>query len=376
MLLRTLYYWKKLRDFERDPPESVQQTMLRSVIEAAARTTVYDIEPDTDLKDIPILSDEALRKMTHTEGTARDVACLTSSGTTGTVRTTEIDTTGYDWIRAYTLDLYTRLGWRPGQPILVSPQSEDNQSSLLGRYIIPSTSGELQDYEALVQQINTIEPAIIESYPRILVAAARADTELTHTPSAIIVTGELLTPQMRQDLESTFNTPVLNLYGVAEVGRIAIDATGDGFDLLPSMTRTELPTGIGHPITTTLINTRTPIVRYRLPDLVEADGEDTISRILGRERHVLEQDGEQIYPADIIEQIYQHPEILEFTVHDGHERDLHIEVVTRNGKDPEDELAENLASLGLTATTTVTEGPLPTTAGGKKRAFEQGFGGP
>jgi len=374
MLLRTLYYWKKLHDFDRDPPRRVRQTMVQAVLDAASETDVYDSRPATDLEDIPLLSDEALRKMTYAEDTARSSTCFTSSGMTGSIRTTAIDAAGYDWMVAYTLDLYTRLGWRPGQPILKAPQTDENASSWLGRRLMPITAGELVDPEELVRQINTVEPIILESYPRVLVAAVRSDAALTHTPEAVIVTGELLTPRMRQDLEEALGSPILDMYGVAEVGRIAIDMDGSGFELLPAMTMTTLPEGTGHPITTTLVNTRTPIVRYQIPDLVEADGDDTIYRVLGRQHQVIDKDGEPVYPADIVEQVYQHPAVLEFTVHAGDDHDLHIEVVTRDGEDPQDGLEDAMESLGLTVTTTLREGPMPTTEGGKKRAFGRDFG--
>lgn len=126
--------------------------------------------------------------------------------------------------------------------------------------------------------------------------------------------GETLRDPLRERCRCVLGVGIADLYSTQEVGVIAIDCPqGDGyhvmseglvFELLRDDDQPCVAGETGRVVVTDLHNFATPLIRYELGDLAEADGPcacgrglPKIRRILGRERNLLRlPDGRRFWP--------------------------------------------------------------------------------
>jgi len=137
-----------------------------------------------------------------------------------------------------------------------------------------------RDLELYIRKINAYQPELIRGYANSLFElcdyAARKKRRL-HTPKAVISAAELLTPGMRQVIESAFKTHVFDFYGSREVNGLAGECrTGSMhqfafFNHLEVLDPLDQPVGAneeGRVVVTNLTNYAMPLIRYDMGDTV------------------------------------------------------------------------------------------------------------
>ena len=141
------------------------------------------------------------------------------------------------------------------------------------------------DLELIIKKINTYQPELIRGYANALFElcdyAARKKRRL-HTPKAVVSSAELLTEDMRQVIESGFNTHVFDFYGSREVNGMAGECKKSSMHQLAFFNYIEVLDQHDHPvcaneggrvIVTNLANYAMPLIRYDIGDTaVRADG--------------------------------------------------------------------------------------------------------
>lgn len=204
-----------------------------------------------------------------------------------------------------------------------------NQMLYAARYIIPENVGHI--YESL----RRFQPLSMDGSPSALHILARymirnditADWEVR----AIFPTNEILFPHVKQDLEKSFDTTVIDQYSTAE-GAPFLYSNSDGeYSLAPE-------TGVfeffrkGHRlyemVVTSFINEATPIVRYKVGDQVEMESDKEymnsfeddcrITKIIGRGSDFLyTSDGQKVmgiivsWIADGMEGVVAHTQFIQ-----------------------------------------------------------------
>lgn len=141
------------------------------------------------------------------------------------------------------------------------------------------------------------KPDVISGYPGILSRLAdhlsRESQQIR--PRLIVSSAELLTPTMRQTIESVFQAPVRDTYSCYELGLLAWECPlGGTYHVCDDNTIVEIESepdaGSGEVIGTSLHFAAMPIIRYRLGDIVTRGPEQcrcgspftTLSAINGR----------------------------------------------------------------------------------------------
>jgi phenylacetate-coenzyme A ligase PaaK-like adenylate-forming protein len=130
----------------------------------------------------------------------------------------------------------------------------------------------------MIQELNSLAPAFIASYPSVLVALAQAQQrgQLAIKPSLLWSGGELLTSNMRALIEQVFDCALVNEYGASECMCMAFECmhgylhiNSDWVHLEP-VDRDYLPVAHGEPshtvLLTNLANRVQPMIRYDLGD--------------------------------------------------------------------------------------------------------------
>jgi phenylacetate-CoA ligase len=169
--------------------------------------------------------------------------------------------------------------------------------------------------------LNTIHPGYLLTYPNNLSALldlAECSPQLQETLRhlrQIRTVGETLHPVVRNRCRDIFGVSIADIYSSQEIGVIAVECpAGDGYHvmaegLILEVLRedgTQCAAGeVGQVTVTDLHNFATPLIRYALGDLAEAEtapcpcgrGLPRIQRILGRERNLLHlPDGRRLWP--------------------------------------------------------------------------------
>jgi len=149
------------------------------------------------------------------------------------------------------------------------------------------------------------------------------------TPRVIMTTGEILTPEVRRLLESTFNANVVDIYGCNEAGDIAWQCRqGQGYHInIDNVIVEILKDGqsaqcgqIGDVVITNLNRYAMPIIRYKNGDLARACQDfcpcgcklPTLAEIIGRSgQDILLPDGTAM-PWNQLKSLMNHPGIRQF----------------------------------------------------------------
>ena len=185
----------------------------------------------------------------------------------------------------------------------------------------PSHGLNLQTDVALqAEWLRHITPAYLLTYPSNLSALldlAEADTDQRAGLSRlrqVRTIGETLHDPVRERCRRVLGVEIADVYSSQEVGVIAIECPqGGGYHVMSEGLVLELLRDDGEPcsagetgrvVVTDLHNFATPLIRYDLGDLAEADGPcacgrglPKIRRILGRERNLLRlPDGRRLWP--------------------------------------------------------------------------------
>jgi len=270
----------------------------------------------------------------------------------------------------------------------------------------PSYGLNLQtDIAPQAEWLDKIRPAYLLTYPNNLSALLDVCAEEPKYLNAFArlkqlrTIGETLHDALRERSRRTLGVEIADLYSTQEIGVVAIECPqGGGYhamseglilELLREDGQTCAPGEIGRVVVTDLHNFATPLIRYELGDLAEADGPcpcgrglPKIRRIVGRQRNLLHlPDGRRFWPLvgmfdyrDIAPvrqaQVIQHS-LERMTMRLAVERPLTAE--------EEQGLAERLmTSIGFRAAVDFEyfTGRIPRGAGGKFEDFVSEIGGP
>jgi phenylacetate-CoA ligase len=206
-----------------------------------------------------------------------------------------------------------------GQVIVIEPYeilSEDN----------------LSEY---VRQINRHKPDVINAFAgtiyEIAKYAKRKGTPM-YRPRFIVTSVEMLYPAMRETLEDVFRSPVRNMYGAAEVGRVACTCSEGNWHVLINHNHVEIlnpddtptaPGQMGRIVVTSLHNHAMPFIRYDIGDLARVSTEPcscgsplpTLDEICGRViHHFVRADGTLVFGGNFIAMFYEHEWMMKFHV--------------------------------------------------------------
>lgn len=196
---------------------------------------------------------------------------------------------------------HTVIGWRAGHPA--------------------SRAIDLSIATPVAQQVAWLErmrPRYLASYPSNLRELARhiarSGSDLRF--DALMSFGEMVTDDMRAEVEAVFGQPVLDRYGSSEVGHIAgtcphslrhhvssevvlLELIGEDGRPVPAGT-------VGRVVVTPFYNLAMPFIRYELGDYAVASAEPcgcgrnlpVLERIMGRTRNIFRfADGSQVWPV-------------------------------------------------------------------------------
>jgi phenylacetate-CoA ligase len=136
------------------------------------------------------------------------------------------------------------------------------------------------DLELYIRKINAYRPTLIRGYANSLFElcdyATRKKLRL-YAPKAVISAAELLTPGMRQMIESAFKTHVFDFYGSREVNGLAGECIKGRmhqftfFNHIEVLNPHDQPVGAseeGRVVVTNLTNYAMPLIRYDIGDTV------------------------------------------------------------------------------------------------------------
>lgn len=130
-----------------------------------------------------------------------------------------------------------------------------------------------------IDQVATLlresKPDVISGYPGVLSRLARHledGTSAIH-PRLVVAVSELLTPTMRERIESVFHAPVRDMYSCYELGLVASECPlGGTYHVCDDNAIIEIENedaaGSGELIGTSLHFAAMPVIRYRLGDIV------------------------------------------------------------------------------------------------------------
>ncbi len=136
----------------------------------------------------------------------------------------------------------------------------------------------LNPKEKMIQELNELEPNIISAPPSILQLLARSKrkNKLDFAPLLIVSYAEVLTTNVREGLEDTFNCPVMEAYKSSESfialpckeGYLHINEDSVYVEVLDKNNIHVKPGNPGFVVITDLIKHGTPLIRYKMNDLI------------------------------------------------------------------------------------------------------------
>jgi phenylacetate-CoA ligase len=283
---------------EPDALRRIQLEKLKALLKHAYENVAYyhslfdsvglqpeDVESLDDLRRIPITTKAHLQSVPVERLVARGVdveRCIArrTSGSTGrplTIHITPEEKLGQTVVSlrilmANGLRLSDKLAYI-GDPRSFSPQDRWFQRLGLLRRVNVSI---FDDSEELLQAIGEAEPDVVYGYPTslaLLASKVRASRSDFAVPRLTFSTAELLTPQVRQLIESVFD--VRDVYGTVECGDIAWECERrEGHHVNVDYLVTEVlrdgqpvpPGEAGEFVCTSLHSYAMPMIRYRLGD--------------------------------------------------------------------------------------------------------------
>jgi phenylacetate-coenzyme A ligase PaaK-like adenylate-forming protein len=280
--------------------------------------------------DVPLLtrneakSNEETLQARHTPADMGALQSRSTSGSTGTPL--KFRQTSVQFIASEVL-LNRVLRWHglwPIQRVAVSTYDPTASSPTPGMLKVPAGTDFVKQVE-LLRQGRTTHVIITPS-----VAAAWADNA---TPqdlpdlTAVVATGEVLRPEVREKIERKLGVKVVNLYSTSELGPIASEGPEGRLRINEENVFLEEPTAavdsrsLTRVVATPFYAFATPLIRYVPGDYVhfslakirEAEGLRRLEGVVGRRRNLLRQpDGASFLPVRfrtrVLETILDHRE--------------------------------------------------------------------
>ena len=120
----------------------------------------------------------------------------------------------------------------------------------------------------IVRQLNEFQPHVLSGYANVLMMLAHEQRagRLRVQPRFVCSSGEVMRPNVRQELETTFAAPIVDMYSSSETLFMAAATSSEGFTLFEDDFFFEIfPT---HLLVTNVFNRTVPLIRYRIDDVL------------------------------------------------------------------------------------------------------------
>lgn len=304
---KVLQYYKQLQKHQwstREEIINIQQKKLYALIQYANQNIPYyqkmiqehnlRFSKNTifsDIKKIPLLTKDIIRKNFDLLYKFRDDTYYknTSSGSTGEPIILYQDSNYFAWNTATKVLFDEWAGRKIGeQMVTIFGTLQDLLKSgkgiklylrqqLSGITILSTRRMTEEDKYRYVQRINHIKPSIILAYDHELTHFIQEHHLPVYSPKAVMTTGGVLYPEVRERTEEVFQAPVFNRYGSREVGDIACNCKkSPELHLIPDIHYLEILDnngkevkrgGAGNIILTLLTNYTMPLIRYKIGDI-------------------------------------------------------------------------------------------------------------
>lgn len=250
-----------------------------------ANINVDDISALVHLKDIPFLTKELLINHSEEIATVKKgpfISKKTTGGSTGQAVTILKNPDALARERAATARCYEWAGigigdsqarfW--GTPLLHSNRLKSRAVDFIAnrrRYSAFAFDSDMLHiyYDDIVK----FKPKYLYGYASMIRDFAtflnETNNKLPLSVKAVITTSEVLTQDMREDIESILHLPVFNEYGCGEVGSIAHECESGALHVMEDNLIVEIDSSgsnTGEIIVTDLFNYATPLIRYRIGD--------------------------------------------------------------------------------------------------------------
>ena len=154
-----------------------------------------------------------------------------------------------------------------------SPGFSHNGVKIRISYVNP-----LDTFEAIVNNLNSLNPNIISGPPSVLHVLVKEKQKgtLKFDPIMLVSYGEILTPNIKEIIESSFKCSVVEVYKSSESfialpcshGNLHINEDTTFVEVLDNKGKPVKPGEPGYVVVTDFIKYGTPIIRYRLNDLI------------------------------------------------------------------------------------------------------------
>jgi len=350
---------RRLRVMNTTPPETMAREALSSLLVHAREHVPY--YRDLDLSDLrvdafPILTRQIIRtqfqRLSSDDLSGRQWKKGSTGGSTGEPVWFISDRDYMQWDKAadmYLLSAFCDISpgdylrsrrvsvWHQRRRQTNGPLLPRMVAQFLGQTIV------IEPYEILsedklseyVRRMNRHKPDIIYAFAgtiyEIAKYARRKGTPM-YRPRFIVTSVEMLYPAMRETLEEVFRCPVRNMYGAAEVGRVACTCSEGNWHVLinhnhveilnPDDTPTE-PGQMGRIVVTSLHNHAMPFIRYDIGDLARVSTQGcscgnplpTLDDICGRViHHFVRADGTLVFGGNFIAMFYEHEWMMKLHV--------------------------------------------------------------
>lgn len=122
----------------------------------------------------------------------------------------------------------------------------------------------------IVRQLNEFQPHVLSGYANVLMMLAHEQRagRLRIQPRFVCSSGEVMRPNVRQELEATFPAPIVDMYSSSETLFMGAATSSQGFTLFEDDFIFEIfPT---HLLVTNVFNRTVPLIRYRIDDVLIA----------------------------------------------------------------------------------------------------------
>lgn len=139
--------------------------------------------------------------------------------------------------------------------------------------------GSTEPLDTLVKRLNEWQPDVLLAYASMAVVLANEQRQgrLQITPKALFCSAETLTPDMRQRVEETWQTRLMNVYGMTESGVLASECPDNqGFHIFEDFSIVEIVDRDNRPVApgetgarvllTVLFRRAQPLIRYEVSD--------------------------------------------------------------------------------------------------------------
>lgn len=295
-------FLQKSQWWSRAEIEKYQNDRLRKLIRHSVLTVPYykelfrknnlkikDINNKNDLKKIPILDkeiikNEGLDKFISVKYPKSKMIKSSSSGSTGE------PLFYYDSKDAYSMNIAANLrgwywmGYKFGDKYVKLAHGRRNsylkniQDRLSNNFYLNTIPLKEYNFEYILSKIEYFKPKIIRSYPDPLLFLARykkKNLKFTYEPEAINTTGNILFPEVRDEIESIFNCKIFDSYCCEANSNVFECNTHSSYHSSEEYGISEILSSHGNNrgllISTDLYNFAQPFIRYNTQDEVEID---------------------------------------------------------------------------------------------------------